>query len=179
MQMSRSGVRQRLGLRVEGLDRQIGPRPPPGWIRTIREALGMTTSELAARLGVTQSRISQLERAELDGALQLSTLARVATALRCKVCYALVPEETLEAIVFRQAWEKAAQMIAQSRPHMGLLVDEALHSEDPTVAAVEVSERIEDLAYDLIDRRGLWRMEGPVGGDPSAVHPSEVGAVSQ
>jgi predicted DNA-binding mobile mystery protein A len=159
MRMSRSGIRRRLGLRLEGLERQVGPRPPLGWIRTIREALGMTTMELAARMGVTQSRASQLERAELDGSLQLSTLERVATALKCKVCYILVPEEPLEAIVFQQAEEKAASVIARSAPHLGPLVDEALHSADPSEGAIEISEQIEDLAFDLVDRRGLWRME--------------------
>jgi predicted DNA-binding mobile mystery protein A len=164
MPLNRSGFRRRLELRLEGLEREVGPRPPLGWIRTIREALGMTTFELATRMGVTQSRASQLERAEVDGSLQLSTLERVAAALKCKVCYALVPEEPLEAIVFHQAWEKAASVVARSAPHMGLLVHEATHSEHPTLAAVEVSERIEDLAYDLIDRRGLWVIERPVGG---------------
>jgi predicted DNA-binding mobile mystery protein A len=164
MPLNRSGFRRRLELRLEGLEREVGPRPPVGWIRTIREALGMTTFELATRMGVTQSRASQLERAEVDGSLQLSTLERVAAALKCKLCYALVPEEPLEAIVFHQAWEKAASVVARSAPHMGPLVREAMHSEHPTLAAVEVSERIEDLAYDLIDRRGLWVIERPVGG---------------
>jgi predicted DNA-binding mobile mystery protein A len=120
----------------------------------------MTTMELAARMGVTQSRVSELERAELDGALQLSTLERVAAALRCKVLYVLVPREPLEAIVFHQAWEKAASLITRSAPHLGPLVEEALHSADPSPEAIEVSEQIEDLAFDLVDRRGLWRMEG-------------------
>jgi predicted DNA-binding mobile mystery protein A len=119
----------------------------------------MTTFEMAARMGVTQSRTSQLERAEVDGSILLSTLERAAVALHCKVCYALVPVEPLEAIVFRQAWQKAAAEIAGSAPHMGPLVHEAMYSEDRTSAAEAVAEDIEDLAFRLIDRRGLWQTE--------------------
>ena len=121
----------------------------------------MTTLEMAARMGVTQSRTSQLERAEVDGSILLSTLERAAAALHCRVCYALVPVEPLEAIVFRQAWQRAAAEIAGSAPHMGALVDEAMRSEDRTSAAEAVSEVIEDLAFRLIDRRGLWQTERP------------------
>lgn len=159
MPLNRSGVRRRLELRLAGLERRVGPPPPLGWIRTIREALGMTTFEMAARMGVTQSRTSQLERAEMDGSILLSTLERAAAALHCKVCYALVPEEPLEAIVFRQAWQRAAAEIAGSAPHMGALVQEVMHSDDRTSAAEAVSEDIEDLAFQLIDRRGLWRKD--------------------
>ena len=159
MPLNRSGVRTRLELRLAGLERHVGPRPPLGWIRTIREALGMTTFEMAARMGVTQSRASQLERAEVEGSILLSTLERTAAALHCRVCYALVPEEPLEAIVYRQALQKAAAEIAGSAPHMGALVHEAMHSEDRTSAAEAVSEVIEDLAFQLIDRRGLWQTE--------------------
>ena len=42
-------------------------RPSRGWIRAIREALGMTTGQLAKRLGVQQPRVIVLERCEADG----------------------------------------------------------------------------------------------------------------
>lgn len=121
----------------------------------------MTTFEMAARMGVTQSRTSQLERAEVDGSILLSTLERAAAALQCKVCYALVPEEPLEAIVFRQAWRKAAAQIVGSDPNLSALVEEAMRSEDRTSAAEAVAEDIEDLAFQLVDRRGLWQIERP------------------
>ena len=35
-----------------------------GWINTVREAIGMTASQLAVRLGVTQPRITKMETNE-------------------------------------------------------------------------------------------------------------------
>jgi predicted DNA-binding mobile mystery protein A len=162
--MNRSGARKRLEACLEGLRAQMCVRPALGWIRAIREALGMSTFELAGRIGLSSSRVSQLERAEVDGSIRLSTLERVGASLHCEVWYALVPEAPLEAIVFNQALEKAALAVARSAPHMPRLVDEALHSEEPSPLSEMVSEQIEDLAYRLIDRRGLWVIERPVGG---------------
>ncbi|HWD56186.1 MAG TPA: helix-turn-helix domain-containing protein [Acidimicrobiales bacterium] len=75
------------------------PAPPlRGWVRTIREGLGLSGAELGVRLGVSQPRISQIERAELDGTLQLGTLERVAAALHCQLRYAFIPNEPLEGL---------------------------------------------------------------------------------
>lgn len=85
------------------LDQRLSPlrplsataRPPKGWVRAIRDALGMTTEQLARRIGVTQSRIPILERAEANGTITLKSLERAAEALGCRVVYALVPETAL------------------------------------------------------------------------------------
>jgi predicted DNA-binding mobile mystery protein A len=118
MQPIRSVNRRRLDDRLGGLLVLVGPRPGRGWIRAIRDALGMSTFELAERMGVSQPRISQYERAEVGGTIRLSTLERVAASLKCNLCYALVPEEPLQAIVHRQALEKAATTLAQSGPRL-------------------------------------------------------------
>ncbi len=39
--------------------------PPKGWIRTIRDALGMTAKQLANRLGVAQQAVARIEKEEL------------------------------------------------------------------------------------------------------------------
>jgi len=47
---------------------QRGARPPKGWLRAIRDALGMTTAQFAQRrLGVSQPRIIELEQSEVSG----------------------------------------------------------------------------------------------------------------
>lgn len=68
-------------------------RPASGWIRTIRESLGLSTTQTAERLGVSQPRIIALERGELKGSLTLQTIRKVATALDCTLVYALVPNQ--------------------------------------------------------------------------------------
>jgi predicted DNA-binding mobile mystery protein A len=73
--------------------------PARGWIRAVREALGMTTAQLATRLGVKQPSVVALEQSEAKGTIQLATLRRVAEALDCTLVYALVPNKPLEAVV--------------------------------------------------------------------------------
>lgn len=50
-------------------------------IQTTREELGLTGSQLAARLGTTAAAVSQLERSERDGTIKLASLRRALTAM--------------------------------------------------------------------------------------------------
>ena len=70
-------------------------RPPKGWLRAVRDALGMTTAQLGKRLGVSQPRIVELEQSEVSGRVTLNTLQRAAEALGCRLVYALVPDRPL------------------------------------------------------------------------------------
>ena len=81
-----------------GLDRRIGSRPQKGWVRTLREALGLTYVELGQRAQVSGARIFQIERAEVNGLVQLGTLERVASALNCQFLYVFVPNQPLESM---------------------------------------------------------------------------------
>jgi predicted DNA-binding mobile mystery protein A len=73
--------------------------PVRGWIKAIREALGMSTAQLAKRLRVKQPSVVALEQSEAKGAIELPTLRRVAAALDCTLVYALVPNKPLETMV--------------------------------------------------------------------------------
>ena len=83
-------------------------RPPRGWIRAIREALGMTTGQLAERLGVRQPRVVELEHGEGTGNITVKSLERAAKALGCRLVYILVPEEPLAKTI-----RKRASMVAE------------------------------------------------------------------
>lgn len=74
-------------------------RPPKGWLRAIRDSLGMTTAQFARRLAVSQPRIVELEKSEVGGTVTLNTLQRAAEALHCRLVYVLVPERPLADIV--------------------------------------------------------------------------------
>ena len=56
-----------------------------------REALGMSSEQLAKRLGVKQPSVVALERSEVKGTMELATLRRVAEALNCTLAYAFGP----------------------------------------------------------------------------------------
>src|SRR5438045_3983720 len=69
--------------------------PVRGWIKAVREALGMTTGQLARKLEISQPSVSAMESSELKGTIELATLRRVADALDCKLVYVLVPNKPL------------------------------------------------------------------------------------
>jgi predicted DNA-binding mobile mystery protein A len=102
------------------LDQRVAPlrraeslaRPPRGWLRAIRDALGMTTTQLAKRIHVSQSRITRLEQAEMEGSVTLKTLAQAAEGLGCTLVYALVPKESLDTMLRARAGEVADRQIA-------------------------------------------------------------------
>jgi predicted DNA-binding mobile mystery protein A len=84
--------------------KELGPvtrYSPPlrGWIKAMREALGMTTAQLAKRLGMKQPSVVAIEQSEAKGTIELATLRRVAEALDCTLVYALVPNKPLETTI--------------------------------------------------------------------------------
>ena len=102
-------------------------RPPKGWLRAVRDALGMTTGQLARRLGVSQPRIVELEQSEVSGSVTLRTLQRAAEALGCRLVYALVPERPLAERV-RERAEKIAERQSDAVEHTMRLENQAVHS---------------------------------------------------
>lgn len=66
--------------------------PRGGWVRAVREALGMTQGQLAARIGITRQSLQDLERAEANRRITLDSLDRLAKAMGCRVVYSVVPE---------------------------------------------------------------------------------------
>ncbi|MGE3327935.1 MAG: mobile mystery protein A [Acidimicrobiia bacterium] len=124
------------------------PRPHRGWVRAIRDALGMSAADLAVRLGVAQQAVSELERSEMNGTVRLDTLRRAADALDCDLVYVLVPRRSLNDIVATQAERKATAQIAPIAHHSRL--------ENQAVDDGDLNALIVERARQLIDRRGLW-----------------------
>ncbi len=73
--------------------------PKGGWIRHVREALEMSTYQLARFMRVNQSCVVQLEKSEAKGAIQIASLRRAAKALHCELVYALVSDDSLEGTI--------------------------------------------------------------------------------
>jgi predicted DNA-binding mobile mystery protein A len=139
-------MRRQLDKRLVGVEAAVGVRPPEGWIRTIRKALGMSTPELADRMSISHQRAWKLERTELEDSLRLSTLRRAAEALNCRLVYVLVPEEPLEDMVMRQAQRKTEEALTFAFPF----------DSDRDMLSEALAEQVERRALELIDRRGLW-----------------------
>ena len=131
--------------------RQMAPliRPERGWIRAMREAIGMTTGQFAKRLGVAQPRVAALERAEANEAVTLKSLRHAAEALDCVLVYALVPKAPLNELVKDRARLVADRQLART--------DQTMRLENQAVSRLRMERAREDLAEELLrnDRR-LW-----------------------
>ncbi|WP_419842663.1 mobile mystery protein A [Candidatus Poriferisodalis sp.] len=123
-------------------------RPAKGWIRALRDALGMTSADLAQRMGVSPQRVYAIERSEQHMTLKLSTLERIAHAMDCDLVYALVPRTSLENCVTTQAGRRAAEHLRSVAHHARL--------EDQVPTERDLAQQIEELASDLVERKGLW-----------------------
>jgi predicted DNA-binding mobile mystery protein A len=90
------------------------------WLRLVRKSLGMSGAELARTLHVTRALVAQAERNEEQGNVTIKTLKTLATAMGCKLVYAIVPEnnETIEDLIKKQALKKARAIAARTHEHM-------------------------------------------------------------
>lgn len=103
-------------------------RPNQGWIRAIRQALGMTTRQLAQRMGIAQGTLTGFEMSEMSGSIRMDTLQKAAEALNCSLVYAFVPKAPLEDIVQEQARKVAARQLSPVE-HSMMLENQALDSQ--------------------------------------------------
>src|SRR5580704_8929912 len=114
-------------LPLRQLDKTLSPwrslprsRPSGGWLRAIRQALGMTTRQLARSVGVTQAAVVDAERTEAKGDISLTTLQRYAAALGCELSYVLVPKRPLKEMVEERADRIARDQVSRVSHSMAL-----------------------------------------------------------
>ena len=145
-------------LASQQLDKTLGrwrslpwSRPGTGWLRAIRQALGMTTRQLAKSVGVTQAAVVDAERTEAKGDITLTTLQRYAAALGCELRYALVPLRPLEEMVEERADRIARDQVARVRHSMAL--------EDQSTGQERLEREVADLRRKLLEGKlsRLWQ----------------------
>jgi predicted DNA-binding mobile mystery protein A len=139
-------------LRLKQLDRRLEsykaagkiPRPSKGWISTIRQALGVSSGELARRLGTSRQLPLQLEKAEAEDRITLKSLRAVANALDCDLVYALVPR----APSMQELIENRARAEAKKRV---LGVEHSMALENQAVGRID--ETVEEETRRLVRKR--------------------------
>ena len=144
----RNRARDRLDKKLEALrplDRFA--MPPKGWIRAIRDAIGMTGAQLGKRVGNSPQGIVGLERSEAAGTIQLNTLRRAAEAMECVLVYAIVPKTSLADMVNRRARE-IAQRALQRVSHSMALEDQQVDR--------DMELRIQTYIETALRDRDLW-----------------------
>jgi len=140
-------------LRLRQLDRALAPflvtasisRPPKGWVRAIREAIGVSSGELAQRMGTSRQLWLQQEKAEAEGRITLRSLRTLASALDCDLVYALVPRVgSMQELIENRARSQAKRNV--------LGVEHSMALEDQAVGNIE--EAVEAETQRLVRKRG-------------------------
>jgi predicted DNA-binding mobile mystery protein A len=136
-------------LRLKQLDRSLAPyraarkipRPTKGWIRAIRQAIGVSSGELARRLETSRQLPLQLEKGEAEDRITLRSLRAAANALDCDLVYALVPRaDSIEELIEERARSEAKRHVLEAE-HSMALEDQAVGRIDEAVKA-ETSRRL-------------------------------------
>lgn len=67
--------------------------PRQGWLKAIRESLGISTRQLGSLLGIDNAGVLRLEARELQGKATLEAIERAAQAMECRLVYAIIPKQ--------------------------------------------------------------------------------------
>jgi predicted DNA-binding mobile mystery protein A len=95
--------------------------PPTGWIKAIRNAIGMSMLQLGNRLSITKQSVQDIERREKDGSVTIKALREAARALDMQLVYGFVPNDgSLELLIERKAKELATQIVMRTNNTMKL-----------------------------------------------------------
>lgn len=156
-------------LTIKQLDKQLKAwqavnsqyiRPRAGWVKTLRVALSMTTAQLGHRIGVKGGRISQLEMAEVEDAVTLHALRKVAEGLDCELVYAIVPKNhsTIDSIIKKQAEKVAVEKIK--------IIDHMMSLEAQSLSKEALADQKKDLIKELTENpnKHLWDQDIEVKG---------------
>ncbi len=124
-------------------------RPASGWVKAIREALGMSAAQLAGRLGVSRQRVHDLEKAERHGGITLTSLRAAAEALDCTLVYALVPTSSLTSMVEQKARRVAQKDLAY--------IDQTMALEDQALPDEGFEDQITEYIDASMTEKDLWK----------------------
>lgn len=124
-------------------------RPAKGWLRSIREALGMSGKQYARRLGVSAPWVSSLEKKELSGSVTIKTMRQAAESLDCVFIYAIVPKKRLGDIVRRRAEILAKKKLGTISHSMMLEAQQLSKSEQKKAFEAEVDNLMKEMPKEL------------------------------
>jgi predicted DNA-binding mobile mystery protein A len=101
-------------------------RIPQGWIRSSRTAIGMTLKQLATRLGFSVPAAKNFEMREVDEAITLASLRKIANAMEMDLVYYFKPkQDSLDDLLQIRAELKAKELMERSNQAMLLENQEA------------------------------------------------------
>jgi predicted DNA-binding mobile mystery protein A len=95
--------------------------PPTGWIKAIRNAMGMSGQQLGNKLSVTKQGILDFEKREKDGSITIKALKEIGRAMDMQLVYGFVPNDgSLDALIEKRAHELASKIVLRTANTMML-----------------------------------------------------------
>ncbi len=125
--------------------------PPIGWIKAIRNGIGMTMEQLGKKLSITKQGVMDIEKREKEGAITIKSLQEIAKAIDMKLVYGFVPNEgDLEQMIETRAIEMAKKIVERTSNTMKL--------EDQANSKERIEKAIKERASEIINNtpKILW-----------------------
>jgi transcriptional regulator with XRE-family HTH domain len=125
------------------------PVPGRGWLADVRVASGLSTRDVAARLGVSQPSVVSAEASERAGTIHMDVLVRYADAMDADVHYVVVPRASVLLSTDSQGRKRRQPLrLRAPRRKPGGISPGSLRVNDTSRPIVSASEPSPDDAHD-------------------------------
>jgi len=125
--------------------------PPIGWIKAIRNCIGMSMEQLGKKLSITKQGVMDIEKREKEGAVTIKSMQELAKALDLKFVYGFVPNAgSLEQMIENRALEIATKIVERTSTTMKL--------EDQANSKKRIENAIKERSSEIINKtpKILW-----------------------
>jgi predicted DNA-binding mobile mystery protein A len=125
--------------------------PPIGWIKAIRNGIGMSMEQLGKKLSITKQGVMDMEKREKEGAITIKSMQEIAKALDMQFVYGFVPDAgSLDQMIEMRALEMAIKIVQRTSNTMKL--------EDQANSKERIEKAIKERATEIINKtpKILW-----------------------
>ena len=125
--------------------------PPIGWIKAIRNGIGMSMQQLGNKLSITKQGVMDIEKREKEGAITIKSMQEIAKAMDMKFVYCFIPNAgSLEQMIESRASEIATKIVERTSNTMKL--------EDQANSRKRIENAIKERASEIINKtpKILW-----------------------
>ena len=125
--------------------------PPIGWIKAIRNGIGMSMEQLGKKLSITKQGVMDIEKREKEGAITINSMQEIAKAMDTQFVYGFVPKAgSLEQMIEYRALEIATKIVERTSTTMKL--------EDQANSKERIEKAIKERATEIINKtpKILW-----------------------
>jgi predicted DNA-binding mobile mystery protein A len=125
--------------------------PPIGWIKAIRNGIGMSMEQLGKKLSITKQGVMDIEKREKEGAITIKSMQEIAKAIDMQFIYGFVPDAgSLDQMIEMRALEMATKIVQRTSNTMKL--------EDQENSKERIEKAIKERAAEIINKtpKILW-----------------------